>query len=117
MPSKSMEDAFVSIDAEDLNGRKAHFEVPKGMGLSLMEVLKGEGFPILATCGGMALCATCHVQVLAGYDQLPQATDDELDMLESLPVLTSTSRLSCQLKIDGLELEELKVKVLGEDNS
>lgn len=112
-----MDESFVSIEAEDLNGRKAHFEVPKGMGLSLMEVLKGEDFPILATCGGMALCATCHVQVLQGYDQLPEASDDELDMLESLPVLTDTSRLSCQLKIDAMHLPNLQVKVLGEDNS
>jgi len=37
--------------------------------------------------------------------------------LESLPVLTDTSRLSCQLKIDALELSSLHVKVLGEDNS
>jgi len=31
------------------------------MGLSLMEFLKGNDYDILATCGGMALCATLWV--------------------------------------------------------
>ena len=50
-----------------------------------MEVLKASDYTILATCGGMALCATCHVQVLEGLDQLPPAQDAELDMLDTLP--------------------------------
>ena len=56
------------------------------MGLSLMELLKASGYDIQATCGGMALCATCHVEVLAG-PALPEPGDDELDMLETLPVV------------------------------
>jgi 2Fe-2S ferredoxin len=74
-------------------------EVPEGINLSLMEVLKGSDYPIEATCGGMALCATCHIHVLKGEGQLPKPTDAELDMLDTLPDATSHSRLSCQLKI------------------
>jgi len=110
-----MADSFIELQAEDANGKSMKVEVPTDMGLSLMEVLKGEGFPILATCGGMALCATCHVEVLEGYNELPEAGNEELDMLESLPVLTPTSRLSCQLRPE-LCPSKMRLRVLGEDN-
>ena len=64
-----------------------------------MEVLKASDYSILATCGGMALCATCHVQVLDGYEKLPPAEDDEINMLDTLPDASFDSRLSCQIRI------------------
>jgi 2Fe-2S ferredoxin len=70
--------------------------------MNLMEVLKGEGYPILATCGGMALCGTCHVLILEGFDHLPPRTDEELDMLDTLPETFDNSRLSCQIKVPAL---------------
>jgi 2Fe-2S ferredoxin len=77
------------------------------MGLSLMEVLKASGYDIQATCGGMALCGTCHIEVLAG-PALEEPSDEELYMLESLPVMSQGSRLSCQVRVtprlDGLVL-------------
>src|SRR3954467_5816056 len=72
---------------------------PTDMGLSLMEFLKGNDYDIMATCGGMALCATCHVEVLSGFETLPPISDDEYAMLDTLPNITGTSRLSCQLKL------------------
>lgn len=108
-----MNEAIVTAEMPD--GTKKILHVPTDMALSLMEVLKGEGFPILATCGGMALCATCHVQVLQGYDALPAAQDDEWMMLDSLPDITDTSRLSCQIRISSAA-DGLVVRVLGEDN-
>lgn len=65
-----------------------------------MEALKAAGYEILATCGGIALCATCHVKVLKGAKMLPPAGDQELDMLEMLPEAGPLSRLSCQLRIN-----------------
>lgn len=105
----------ISITVEDKEGNKRILHVPTDMSLSLMEVLKGEEYPILATCGGMALCATCHVQVLSGYDNLPEASNDEWMMLDTLPELTDTSRLSCQLRIDK-EMDGMIFRVMGEDN-
>ncbi|ASZ14927.1 ferredoxin [Chitinophaga sp. MD30] len=90
---------MISITIEDRNGTRQVIEVPDGISLSLMEVLKASEYNILATCGGMALCATCHVQVLEGLDGLPPATDAELDMLDTLPDADNDSRLACQLKI------------------
>ena len=88
--------AFEIIDAE---GTKK-IQVPEGINLSLMEVLKASEYNILATCGGMALCATCQVEVTQGIDNLLPPTDTEMDMLDQLPQCTPQSRLACQIRID-----------------
>jgi ferredoxin len=105
----------ISITIIDQNNESVIMELPTDMNLKLMEVLKGEGYPILATCGGIALCATCHVQVLAGFENLTEAKNEELDMLDTLPNLTDTSRLSCQIPINE-NLNQAVIKVLAEDN-
>ena len=92
------------------DGKENTVEIPLGVSLSLMEVLKGEGYPIEATCGGMALCATCRVEVLNESNvELNCAGDEELFMLESLPCYTGNCRLTCQIpvseKIDGLRIK------------
>ena len=79
---------MVTFTVEDHDGNRQSIEAPDDMGLSLMEILKASEYPVLATCGGMALCATCHVEVMEGEDELSEATDVELDQLENLPELT-----------------------------
>jgi ferredoxin, 2Fe-2S len=74
-------------------------ELPEDINLSLMEVLKASDYPIAATCGGMALCATCHVEVVAGGEALGEPTEAELDMIDTLPNATANSRLACQLRL------------------
>ena len=90
---------MIIFDVIDRDGEKRSVEVPEEINLSLMEVLKASDYPVLATCGGMALCATCHVEVIAGIEKIPSASDNELDMLDQLPKATPTSRLACQVKI------------------
>ncbi len=87
---------------------------PTDMGLNLMEFLKGNDYDILATCGGMALCATCHVEVISGFNNLPSISDDEYAILDTLPNITSTSRLSCQIKPNE-SMNNLTVRVMGEN--
>jgi 2Fe-2S ferredoxin len=88
----------ITVYVENAAGERIAVPAPTDMGLSLMEVLKAHEFDILATCGGMALCATCHVELLQA-PELPEASDDELYMLENLPNLREGSRLSCQIKV------------------
>jgi ferredoxin len=90
---------IISFTVEDRNGEQQLVEVPDEISLSLMEVLKASGYNILATCGGMALCATCHVQVLEGLDALDPAGDEEMDMLDTLHDAGFDSRLACQIRI------------------
>ena len=43
-------------------------------------------------------CSTCHVILPQEvYDQLPQASDEEEDLLDLAFGLTATSRLGCQV--------------------
>ena len=95
------------------NGIDAIHQAPADMGLSLMEFLKACDYDIAATCGGMALCATCHVEVLEGFNQLPQPSPDEESMLDTLPHITARSRLSCQIKLDG-STPDLRIRIAGD---
>jgi ferredoxin len=104
---------MIKLTVIDRDDSQQEIEIPKGINLNLMEVLKASEYNILATCGGMALCATCHVQVLEGLDQLPEPEDAELDMLDTLPDAGSDSRLACQLKVNE-KLEGIKVKIRGD---
>jgi ferredoxin len=90
---------MITFAVEDRNGQRRPAEIPEGISLSLMEVLKAMEYPIAATCGGLALCATCHVEVLEGGNMLPEPEEAELQMIDTLPVVTAGSRLSCQLRI------------------
>ena len=108
-----MDNNLVKIGVEDHEGNLTEMEVPTDISLSLMEALKGMDYHILATCGGMALCATCHVEVKRGYEGLSEPSDDEWAMLDTLPKLTQTSRLSCQIKVNTLK-DGMCFKLLGE---
>ena len=90
---------MIVFDVIDRDGERKTVEVPEEISLSLMEVLVASEYPILATCGGMALCATCQVEVLEGIGNLKPAADNELDMLDQLPVLSPVSRLACQIRV------------------
>jgi 2Fe-2S ferredoxin len=82
------------------DGSRTPHKVPSDMGLSLMEALKALDYPIEATCGGMALCATCRIEWQDG--NLSEPSDAELDMLDTLPDVRSTSRLSCQIRLTDI---------------
>ena len=106
---------IVTIRVEEEDGTIASLEAPTDMALNLMEVLKGNGYPVLATCGGMALCATCHVTVKEGYENVGEpASDDEYAMLDTLYNLTDSSRLACQIKISDA-CDGMLVKHLGDE--
>ena len=92
-------EGLITFHVEDPSGAVRLIEIPEGITLSLMEVLKASEYSIPATCGGMALCATCHVEVKSGLEALPPAKDSELDMIDTLPDATNLSRLACQIPV------------------
>ena len=60
-------------------------------------------------------CATCHVEVCASWaPKLHPARDEEEAMLDEVPILSPTSRLSCQI-IYTPELDGLSVKLVPQD--
>lgn len=90
---------MIKIEIQDPSGASRSIEVPEGINLSLMEVLKASEYDILATCGGMALCATCHVEVIRTPGPLDDPSDSELEMIDTLPDASNDSRLACQIRI------------------
>ena len=102
---------MINLIIEDREGHRAPVEIPEGINLSLMEVLKASEYEILATCGGMALCATCHVQVVEGPEQYFTPTDNELDMLDTLPNAGPDSRLACQIHLSE-EMDDMVFRLL-----
>lgn len=105
---------MIKFKVEDRAGNVQDIEVPGDISLSLMEVLKASEYNILATCGGMALCATCHVVVEEGEQHLGEPGDAELDMLDTLPDAASESRLSCQIRV-GEHLNGAYFRIMAEE--
>ena len=105
----------ININIQNADNTITTLVAPTDMGLSLMEFLKGNDYDILATCGGMALCATCHVEVVSGFENLHEISDDEWAMLDTLSNITDMFRLGCQLKLDDT-MNEITVKIMGDGN-
>lgn len=105
---------MINIIVEDRNGEQKPVAIPEEINLSLMEVLKASDYNILATCGGMALCATCHVQVLKGLDELPEPGNEEMNMLDTLPDAGFDSRLACQIRINE-NMEGMIFRIRGDE--
>jgi 2Fe-2S ferredoxin len=87
-----------------------------GVGLSIMEVIRDGGVDeLLALCGGVCSCATCHVHVDPEFAAaLPAMSEDENDLLDSSSHRDATSRLSCQVRMTDA-LSGLRVKIAAED--
>ena len=91
------------------DGTRREFDVP--VGLSLLEVAHKYDIDLEGACEGSLACSTCHVVVdPEWYDLLPDATEDEEDMLDLAFALTRTSRLGCQIIISE-ELNGLTVRL------
>ncbi len=96
----------ITITVIDREEKEHTLEAPTDMNMNLMEVCKSYELPVKGTCGGMALCSTCHCYIQSDHD-LPEMSEDEEDMLDqAFFVDDETSRLGCQIPItqelDGL---------------
>lgn len=99
-----MED-IIKIKVIDREGLSHELEAPTDMNMNLMEVCKSYGLPVKGTCGGMAMCASCHCYVESNHP-LNEPSDDEEDMLDQAFFVEDNSRLGCQVfmanSLDGL---------------
>jgi len=84
------------IRVKDHSGHE--HEITAVEGWRVMEIIREHGFDIEGLCGGACACATCHVTVDPNWaEKLHPANDEEEAMLDGLPLVEPTSRLSCQL--------------------
>lgn len=105
-------EGMVNITVLDRQGVAHQLEAPTDMNMNLMEICKAYELPVKGTCGGMALCSTCHCYVLTD-NNLPEMSEDEEDMLDQAFFVENNSRLGCQLPITP-ELEGLQVQLAPE---
>ena len=98
---------------------KVIFQLPAGerreidaeQGKSLLIAAQQNDIDIEGACEGAMACSTCHLIVSEDwFKKLPDASEEEEDMLDLAFGLTQTSRLGCQV-IMKEELDGLKVKL------
>ena len=98
----------IKISIIDRENKKHSIVVPIDMNMNLMEAFKSYEFPIEGICGGMAMCASCHIYVKS-KNLLDNISDNEQAMLSEAFHIKPNSRLGCQIPItedlDGLEFE------------
>jgi ferredoxin, 2Fe-2S len=99
-----------------VNRKGQETAVSSGSGLSVMEVIRDNGFTeLLALCGGCKSCATCHVHVdPAFWPKLPAMEEEEDNLLLGSDFRTEYSRLSCQIAFTD-DLDGLRVTIAEND--
>ena len=83
-------------------------------GDNLLRVGQAAGMPLEGTCEAQMACSTCHVIVdPEWFDKLPEASEEEEDMLDLAAGVRRTSRLSCQIDLTD-DLDGLSVTIPAE---
>ena len=95
--------AIVNFKLQD--GSIKAIDAPNG--ISLLEVAHKNDIDLEGACEGSLACSTCHIIIDEEFfDKLPEASEDEEDMLDLAFGLSHTSRLGCQIivtdEIDGI---------------
>jgi 2Fe-2S ferredoxin len=103
-----MED-MIKITVVDREGASHELDAPTDMGMNMMELCKSAELPVEGTCGGMAMCASCHMYVESDH-ALPEKSEDEEDMLDEAFFVEDNSRLGCQIHL-AADLNGLKVRL------
>ncbi len=86
-------------------------EIESKSGERLLDTAWRAGQPLEGACEGVMACSTCHVLVAeADFAKLAPASEEEEDLLDLAAFAGRTSRLACQILLDG-SLERLDVTI------
>ena len=92
-----------------MNGAEREVQVPAGT--TILEAAKANDLPMVGTCGGSMVCATCHVMIDApDRARLPSPSENEEDALDLAFGVTADSRLGCQIRL-GDELDGIRIRL------
>jgi ferredoxin len=74
---------------------------------NLLSVLLNKDLDVLRECGGRGMCATCHIYVKDGMNNLSAMNRREQRTLEVITSCQQNSRLACQARVldDGVIVE------------
>ena len=103
---------MINIKVRDRHGKEHDLEAPTDMNMNLMELCKAYELPVKGTCGGMALCSTCHCYILSNTE-LPEMSEDEEDMLDQAFFVEDNSRLGCQIQLTD-DIDQLHIELAPE---
>src|SRR5688572_28507822 len=74
-------------------------------GESLLEAARRYDATVGSACGGNLACSTCHLWVKKGLSSLSDIEEGEEDILDKAFDVRPVSRLGCQAKVSGDEIE------------
>jgi len=101
-------DDMIKVFVIDRDEKRHELDAPTDMNMNMMELCKSYELHVEGTCGGMAMCASCHMYVLSSHE-ISERSEDEEDMLDEAFFVEDNSRLGCQIKLntdlDGLEVK------------
>lgn len=104
-----MSENIIKVTIIDRKGTPHEIEAPTDMGMNMMELCKASELPVEGTCGGMAMCASCHMYIESNHE-LHEPSEDEEDMMDQAFFVEDNSRLGCQIHL-APELDGLKVRL------
>jgi len=105
--------SMIKVIVVDREGESHELDAPTDMGMNMMELCKSAELPVEGTCGGMAMCASCHMYVTSDH-VLPEKSEDEEDMLDEAFHVNDESRLGCQIHlVDALDGLVVKLAPVG----
>jgi len=100
---------MIKVFVIDRDDNRHELDAPTDMNMNMMELCRSYELPVEGTCGGMAMCASCHMYVLSPH-KLNERSEDEEDMLDEAFFVEDNSRLGCQIKLDS-DLDSIEVKL------
>ncbi|OWZ19766.1 2Fe-2S ferredoxin [Phytophthora megakarya] len=100
---------FTFVDGE---GERSTVQAEEGQ--SLLDVAHENDVELEGACGGELACSTCHLVFEKRiFDDLPEISEEEEDMLDLAWGLTDTSRLGCQIPVTKA-MEGMTVRIPDE---
>ncbi len=105
----------IRVTVIDQEGTSHELEAPTDMNMNVMELCKSAELPVEGTCGGMAMCASCHCYVESAHTEtMPEKSDAEEDMLDEAFHVKEESRLGCQIQLaDALDGMVIRLAPVG----
>lgn len=74
-------------------------------GTTILDAAEAANAQVGHSCGGVCACSTCHVWVKKGLETLSEQDDMEMDRLDLAYDVKAQSRLACQAKVDGADID------------
>ncbi|KAG6976870.1 hypothetical protein JG688_00000936 [Phytophthora aleatoria] len=102
---------FSQVTFTFVDGEGEHTTVTAEEGEKLLDVAQENDLELEGACGGELACSTCHLVFEKRiFDNLPEVSEEEEDMLDLAWGLTDTSRLGCQIHVTK-EMEGMTVRI------